>query len=272
MQGRAASVPRDGPVISLILPTYNPGPILETTLPAVEHWLREDGRGWEVLFVCDGCTDGTPDRLSQWAATIGPAVRVAAYERNRGKGYAVRHGLQLASGQYRLFTDVDLAYGFDDVCRLVDALRAGADVAIGSRLHPDSRVLLPPRLQFYAYRRYLQGRLFSWLVRRLLPVTQMDTQAGLKGISASAVARILPYLNCDGFGFDCEMLAACHRQELRVVEVPVTVRLTDAKSTTAGLGSLVRMFRELCQIRRAAAGWPAPAAAPPVPSEYPKAA
>lgn len=271
MQGRGAPVQREG-LFSLILPTYNPGRFLETTLRAVEQWLRTDARPWEVLFVCDGCSDGTPDRLRQWASTIGDRVRVIAYVPNRGKGYAVRQGLQLATGQYRLFTDVDLAYSFDDVRRVVDKLEAGADVAIASRLHPDSRLLLPPRLQFYAYRRYLQGRFFSWLVRRLLPVTQADTQAGLKGMSARAAQSILPRLSCDGFGFDCELLAACTRLALRVVEVPVTVQLTDAKSTTAGLRPLVGMFRELCQIRRSRAIRPEAVVEVPAASEYPKAA
>ena len=52
---------------------------------------------------------------------------------------------------------MDLAYGFDDVLRLAEVLWGGADVAIASRTHPESRLSVPVRLQGYAYRRHLQS-------------------------------------------------------------------------------------------------------------------
>src|SRR5262245_23820833 len=235
---------------SLVLPVYNAAPLVERTWLAVRDFLRGAPGDWEVLFVCDGCTDGTRALLQERARAEGERVRVLGPRRNRGKGHAVRLGLRAARGRWRLFTDFDLAYGFDDVLRLAAALRGGADVAIASRLHPDSRVLLPPRLQGYAYRRYLQSRLFSVLVRLLLPVPQRDTQAGLKGLSARAADLVLPHLCCRGFEFDCELLTACACLGLGVVEVPVCVRCEDAGSTT-GLRGIARMLGALWKIRRA---------------------
>lgn len=238
-----------GPAFSLILPTYNAAAFLPRTWQQIHCFLRDAPEPWEVLFICDGCTDGSAELLMD---LIGPGredVRVLGYAVNRGKGYAVRRGLQAARAPGRIFTDVDLAYGFDDVCRVADSLRAGADVAIASRQHPDSRVVVPPHLQGYAYRRHLQSMAFSTLVRCLLPLPQRDTQAGLKGLSTRAVERILPRLRCDGFGFDCEMLLASREQDLAVVEVPVTVRW-ESSSSTAGLRNLRRILRELWAIRR----------------------
>src|SRR5207253_4673324 len=127
---------------------------------------------WEVLFVCDGCTDGTPARLAQLNRGGDGRVRVLSYAANKGKGYAIRQGLEAARGDWRLFTDVDLAYGFDDILRVAYALQAGAQVAIASRSHPESQMMLPTRLQGYAYRRHLQSMAFSALVRCLLPLRQ----------------------------------------------------------------------------------------------------
>jgi dolichyl-phosphate beta-glucosyltransferase len=234
---------------SLILPAYNPGPQIEKTWHLVREFLSSAPGNWEAVFVCDGCTDGTPQRLAELSGIQEPQVRVVSYARNRGKGYAVRRGLAEARGQWRLFTDIDLAYGFDDVLRLAEVLHAGAEVAIASRLHPQSRLLLPARLQSYVFRRHLQSLLFSLLVRWLLPLAQRDTQAGLKGLSARATQLILPHLGCDGFGFDCELLTACVRFGLAVTEVPVCVRYEDASSTT-GWRRIGRMVRELWQIRR----------------------
>ena len=235
---------------SLVLPAYNAAARAARTWGAVRDFLRTAPGAWEVLFVCDGCTDGTAALLDGLTGSERECVRVLSHPANRGKGYAVRAGLRAARGRWRIFTDFDLAYGFDDVLRLAAALRAGADVAIASRSHPDSRVILPPHLHGYAFRRHLQGRLFSWLVRRLLPVTQRDTQAGLKGLTASAAARVLPHLRCPGFEFDCELLTACACLGLTVAEVPVCVRYEDTVSTTT-FRSLARTVGQLWKIRRA---------------------
>jgi hypothetical protein len=250
MDARNAERGRDGPVTSLILPTYNAGPVLERTWREVEGFLRTGPGNWEILFVCDGCADDSAVRLADWARCWGGRVRVLSYTPNRGKGHAVRRGLEAATGAWRLFTDVDLAYGFEDVLRVADALRAGADLAIASRSHPDSRLVLPPWLQGYVYRRHLQSLVFAALVRGLLPLTFGDTQAGLKGLTARAADLLLPRLSCDGFGFDCELLTAgvCHG--LTIAEVPVCVRYDDRASTT-GLRAMGRMVRELWRIRRA---------------------
>jgi hypothetical protein len=234
---------------SLILPAYNARPYLERTWQQLRDFLRCAPGDWEVLFVCDGCTDGTPERLAELTRTESDRVRVLSHRPNRGKGHAVRQGLRAARGHWRLFTDIDLAYGFDDILRLAQTLQGGADVAIASRNHPESRMLLPPHLQGYVYRRYLQSLVFSVLVRLFLPLRQTDTQAGLKGLSASAADLVLPHLRCRGFEFDCELLTACACLGLEVVEVPVCVRYEDRASTTT-LRSVARMIGELWKIRR----------------------
>jgi glycosyltransferase involved in cell wall biosynthesis len=240
---------REGAVTSLVFPTYNPGPILERTWRELMRFLGRAPGKWEVLFICDGCTDGTPARLAQLARGESTRIRILSHAPNRGKGYAVRRGLETASGEWRLFTDVDLAYGFDDVLRVAQVLQAGAPVVIASRTHPESQMVLPTRLQGYAYRRHLQSVAFSALVRWMLPLKHRDTQAGLKGLSAGAARTILPCLSCDGFGFDCELLTACVHFGLAIQEVPVCVRYEDRASTT-GMEGMRRMVKDLWRIRR----------------------
>jgi dolichyl-phosphate beta-glucosyltransferase len=250
MQAQTPVRGRDGVLFSLIFPTYNPGAGVDKTWQQVVEFIDGAPEPWEVLFVCDGCTDGTPERLSALCGTVAHRIRVLSYAGNHGKGYAVRRGLEAARGELRIFTDVDLAYSLEEVRRVAEVLRSGADVAIASRTHPDSRLVLPPRLQGYAYRRHLQSLVFSALVRWLLPVRQHDTQAGLKGMTARVANLLLPHLRCDGFGFDCELLTACSHFGLLVREVPVSVRCEDRVSTT-GARTMPRMVRELLGIRRA---------------------
>jgi dolichyl-phosphate beta-glucosyltransferase len=243
------------PTYSLIFPTYNPGSVLHRTWRETQAFLAASLESWEILFVCDGCTDGTPDLLSDLMAQAAAPVRLVSYAPNRGKGYAVRQGLAAARGQWRLFTDVDLAYGFDDVARVARALREGADLAIASRAHPDSVMTLPVHLQRYAYWRHLQSSAFSQLVRWLLPLQQRDTQAGLKGVTANVARNLLPLLKCDGFVFDCELLTAAVAFGFNIREIPVGVRY-DERASTTDLAATVRMVGELWSIRNRWREWP----------------
>lgn len=239
-------------MISLVLPAFNPGQAIEPTWRAVRQFLASRTvvrESWEVVFVLDGCTDDTAERLTRLGCGNDPHARIVSYPRNRGKGHAVRTGLLAARGDVRIFTDVDLAYPFEDILRVAAAISGGAPVAIGSRTHPDSRVLLPMSLLGYAHRRAFQGRLFGLVARALLPVSHHDTQAGLKGMTAGVAEALLPHLECNGFGFDCELLTACARAGVPLVEVPVNVRYDDDASTTGGLSSF-KMLGELWRIRR----------------------
>ena len=237
-------------VISLVLPAYNPGTMVDRTWDAVCDFLARRSDPWDVVFVCDGCTDGTPERLiARMHDEDDARMRVVHYAKNQGKGYAVRMGLRVARGEHRIFTDVDMAYGFADVVRIADTLKSGAPVAIASREHPESLVQLPPQHLGYAYRRRVQSQVFGKIARTLLPIQFHDTQAGLKGISADVAELVLPRMRCNGFGFDCEFLTACARSGIPVTEVPICVKYEDG-ATTTGMGSTVRMLRELWQIRR----------------------
>jgi glycosyltransferase involved in cell wall biosynthesis len=243
--------------VSLVLPAYNSQSLLESTWHEIDSFRRATARDWEFIFVCDGCTDGTADQLRRLTREAGPSVRVLSYTKNRGKGYAVRLGLEESRGRFRLFTDIDLAYGFDDITRLAETLQNGAEVAIASRDHPDSRLLLPPAMLGYLYRRRLQSKVFAKLVRWILPINASDTQAGLKGMSGRAANVLLPRLTSRGFEFDCELLTACARLNLEVTEVPVTVRHENTLSTTS-LRDIPRMLRKMRSIRRNWREAPAP--------------
>ena len=240
------------PDYSLILPLYNPGQRLQQTLSELTDFVASESNRWELVFVCDGCTDGSSEHLKEWSNGR-TDVQVLSYSPNRGKGYAVRQGLLAATAHYRIFTDIDLAYPFGDIRRVAWKLRAGHEVVIGSRTHPDSVLEMSPTAVGYAYRRAVQSQMFARLVRSMLPLTQRDTQAGLKGFSERAVEFIAPHLQCNGFGFDCEILTACVRRGLKVTEVPVHVRC-DAGGSTTNVRSTLRMIKDLWRIRR---DWPA---------------
>ena len=88
--------------------------------------------GDEILVVDDGSTDDTARIAQEWAREL-PQMRLVSNGTNRGKGYSVKHGMQEARGRIAIFTDADLSSPIEESERLLNALAAGNDIAIGSR-------------------------------------------------------------------------------------------------------------------------------------------
>lgn len=246
---------RDSCLTSLVVPAYNPGRVLDRSLPQLERFLATTTEPWEVVLVSDGCTDGSEERLRCWSALLdrrlkGQPVRLLAWPNNRGKGQAVKAGLLAAQGRFRIFADVDLAYDFSEIRRVADLLWAGHPVVIADRSLPESRVMLPTAQLWPACWRQVQSTFFRLLTRLLLPLPSGDTQAGLKGLRADVVADVVNTLQCPGFAFDCELLTACLQRGWPVMRVPVTVRLDGSASTTVRARHVWDMVRALLAIRR----------------------
>jgi glycosyltransferase involved in cell wall biosynthesis len=195
--------------------------------------------GVEVIVVDDGSSDATAD-----AAVAGGADQVVVQPHNRGKGAAVRTGILAARGRTIAFTDADLAYGPDQVRRVLAAIEDGWDVAIGDRRHPDSRTLEPA-----SPLRALGSRIINWLGYVVLLGSYRDTQGGLKGFRSDVAGFVFARTRVDGFAFDIEVLHLVERHQLSLLEVPVEVANT-RRSTVRAARDAGRLLVDLARIRR----------------------
>ena len=172
----------------------------------------------EVLLVDDGSGDGTPAVVDKAIADLGlTSARVVRLPANRGKGAAVRAGMLAASGRSRVFVDADLCVGADDIERCFATLESGeAEVVYGTRAHANSAMD-----QSQPGYRVVTGRVFNYLLRSLGLTEELDTQCGLKGLTADAATVVMEPLVTERFAFDVEMLARAGRAGLRVEGLPV---------------------------------------------------
>jgi len=200
---------------SVVIPAYNEARRLPRYLDSVVSYFDGRGEPYEVLVVDDGSRDATAAVVRQ-VAECHAAVRLIRMGQNRGKGAAVRRGMLLARGRWRLFTDADGATPITELKRLEPALFAGADVAIGSRGMSDVSVALETRRH-----RVLAGRVFNWIVHRAGLSGIHDSQCGFKAFSAEAADALFPLIVTAGFGFDVELLLRARAAGFTVVEVAV---------------------------------------------------
>jgi dolichyl-phosphate beta-glucosyltransferase len=234
---------------TLVLPTYGAVDFISSTVSRLRQFL-DSHPDWCALFVCDGCPDGTAEKLLPLVEHLAPQIRLDHYKTNRGKGYALRRGLNLAKTPYRIYTDVDLAYDPQEAVKIQRLLEAGADVGVVNRASPDSRFLISPNEFPRIYKRHLMSRGFNWWLRQMLPIRILDTQAGLKGLTATAWEIIGPQITSEGFFFDVELLALAGAANMRIEEVPVMVTYIDpttVKMITHGWA----MIKDTVKLRRA---------------------
>ena len=223
------------PSVSIVIPAYNEEKRLPPTLEIVMEFVRASNFSQvEILVVDDGSTDRTAE-LVERRTREHSCIRLLKNPGNRGKGYAVRHGMLEAKGEWILYTDADLSAPITEFDKLLAAAeREGAQVAIGSRALDRTLVGV-----YQSAFREAAGRLFNLLMRLVTGLPFRDTQCGFKLFRANAAREIFARQKLDGFSFDVEDLVIAKALGHRVIEVPVIWNNVEGTkvSTLAGIAS-----------------------------------
>jgi len=198
--------------LTIVIPAYNEelaiAAIIERTLAARKNIIdRSPVTAVDVVVVSDGSTDATAQ-----IARAYDEITFIEFERNRGYGAAIQRGFAQTSSELVGFLDADGTCDpefFADLCTaLADA---GAAIALGSRMHPDSRM---PRT------RRIGNRIYAGMLSVLTNRVVHDTASGMRVIRRDALARLYPLP--DGLHFTPAMSArALLDDSLPIVEIPM---------------------------------------------------
>lgn len=233
------------PDLSIIIPAFNEENRLPRALEKIRDYFSRQPGGLdaiEVLVVDDGSIDATARIAQEWSARY-PAWRLVSNGQNRGKGFSVRHGMLKSRGRIALFTDADLSSPIEESAKLLAAISAGNDFAIGSRAI--DRSLIAVRQARY---RELAGIIFNGFVRLFTGLPFHDTQCGFKAFVREPARIVFEQQRIEGFGFDPEILFLAKRHGLRGAEIPVRWAHDPATKVNVLRDSL-RMFGDLIVIR-----------------------
>lgn len=234
--------------VSVILPVFRGANFIQQSLEALLAWLRCCSRPFEVLVVNDGSDDNTGQRVREAQALGHSGVRLLENLHNQGKGAAVRQGMLAAQGEYRVFLDCDMPFDLEALSRIIGTLEAGADLAIGCRVHPESLYIIRPNMFALFTTRHWLSRLANRVIRLCVPGLS-DTQAGLKGFRREAAQYIFHRQRLNRFSFDVEILRIAQVARLRIVDVPVQYRYTSESSTVEFVKDSLWMLRDLVRIK-----------------------
>ncbi|MFL5963617.1 MAG: glycosyltransferase family 2 protein [Gaiellaceae bacterium] len=195
--------------VSFLIPAYNEAGTIEGVIQRVQVLPFDK----QLIVIDDGSTDETPAILERLAAEHANLVVIS--QPNRGKGAALRVGIEHIDGDVVVIQDADLEYDPGDVPGLIEPILQGvADVVYGSRLMGGR----PQRVHLYWHR--LGNQFLSMLAGVLYNTTLSDIETGYKAFR-SEVLRSLE-LREDDFAIEPEITGRICKQDLRIYELPIS--------------------------------------------------
>lgn len=226
--------------LSIVLPSFRGSDLLKRNLPLLLNYLSSLSLTWEVIVVDDGSDDGGATRKAAEDLNL----KYISLPENLGKGAAVRAGMLQATGDVRLFTDVDLPFELNNIEQFYRCLtRDGFQIAIGDRTLPASNYFKDVPLL-----RRVSSRIFSSLVSLLIVNGIHDSQCGLKAFRSDVAQDLFGVARIDRFAMDVEVLYIALKRNYRIQPLPVTLRGWEDSGIQIGTEA-PRMLLDLARIK-----------------------
>lgn len=199
--------------LSIVIPCYNNAAQALVAAKEIESFLQKSGLTYEVILV----DDGSPETQRVATNDLPPHTTVLRYDKNCGKGHAVKIGMLAARGQCCLFTDSDLPYKLEAIhkMRMLVADRADA-VVVGER-----RSYRSNGEKSNSWKRRIVSFVLTQVINRALVGRPADTQCGIKAFSEQAAKLIFTNIQCAGFAFDIEIFLLAKSLNIPIVSIPV---------------------------------------------------
>lgn len=201
-------------LVSVLVPVYNEEEYVGASIQRVLNVTLPDRVALEVLVIDDGSTDGSSELVEELRSQ-NPQIRVLRHAANRGKGAAIRTGIQHARGEFTIIHDADLEYDPKEFLKLLQPLVEGkADVVYGSRFQTagERRVLY--------FWHALANHLLTTLCNMASDLNLTDMETGYKAFRTGLVKSIP--LRSDRFGIEPEITIKLAQRQARIYEVPIT--------------------------------------------------
>ena len=228
--------------ISLCIPMYNESSIIKETAKTVSDYMAANFEDYEVIFSNDGSHDGCDKMVEEMNL---PCVRVVGYEKNMGKGYAVRTAVLAAEGDIVMFTDADLAYGTDVIKRVYDTFIANPD----SQMVIGSRNLSADGYEGYTPLRKLMSKVYIKVLCIAGGFKLSDSQCGCKAFTKDAVQKIFPRCEVNRFAFDFECILWAVKYGMKITEMPVKI-INHRESKVNIIKDTLRMLKDLRKMKK----------------------
>lgn len=227
---------------------YNESAVIEKNACRLWEYMEanfknENGeRDYEIIFSNDGSSDGCDIIVKNLKL---PGVKVVGYEKNLGKGAAVKNAMLSSCGDIAMFTDADLAYGTEVIADMVKTF----DQNPQSMLVIGSRNLTKDGYSNYTFLRKIVSKIYIMVLSIVGGFKLSDSQCGCKGFRRDAITKIFPRLEVNGFAFDYEALLWAAKFNMIITEMPVSVKV-HGESKVRIVRDTIKMLRDISKMKK----------------------
>jgi dolichyl-phosphate beta-glucosyltransferase len=221
------------PPLGLVVPVFDEAIRLDDYGKLLVDFVAQQPVGSELVFVDDGSTDGTAERIVELLANLPGAPARVLRRPHAGKGAAVTAGLRSLDAPLLAYCDLDLSTPLDDLDRIASAAARAGAVAVGSRDLMGSTLVKPQ-----GHVREALGRVYNRLLQVAVTPGVVDTQCGAKAAPRRVWEAVLPHCHEVGFAWDAEVIAVAQALGIEVLEVPVSWRHDDRSKINVGRDGL----------------------------------
>ncbi len=227
--------------VSVIMPAYNEAERITSSIEETAKTFNEFGCPWELLIMDDGSQDKTYQKAASLLDKY-PQLIVKKNNSNLGKGRAIKKSLRYLTGDYVVWLDADMDLHPIQVQTLFDIMRLdNADIVIGSKMHPNSKVNYPLHRRVISLGYYL-------IIRLLFNLPCRDTQTGIKLFRKEVLDKVFSRILVKKFAFDLEVLVNAHHLGFSIVEAPIVLRPGRRQYRRIGLGTVLITFQDTLAI------------------------
>ncbi len=204
--------------ISIIVPCYNEEKIVYQNLLKIINYLKNHFDSFEIIAVNDGSTDKTLNELKKLQSVF--PIRILNFERNEGKGRAVKEGILMSEKEIVGFIDADLPVSIEELEKFLIEIENGYDVVVASRFLPQSKVAIPVKW----YRRLMEKafRILRFLILNEYEIK--DTQCGFKVFKKEVAKKIFFLSRIKRFAFEAEIILIAKELGYKIKEVPIILK------------------------------------------------
>ena len=218
-------------MLSIIVPAFNEQDSIAELHADIEKACKTRGYSWELIFIDDGSTDGSPQRLADLAQKD-DRVRVVTFRRNFGKAAALDAGFQRARGKIIVTADADLQDDPAEIPKFMDLINAGYDVVSGWK-----------QVRHDSLGKTLPSKVFNNVVSRVSGVKLNDFNCGFKAYRAEALKGLRLYGELHRF-----IPVLVHWRGYRVGEMVVNHRPRKFGHSKYGIERLLKGFFDLMTV------------------------
>lgn len=198
-------------MISIIIPCYNEVRTIKTILKKINDLKNYK---FEIIIIDDYSTDGTREILKN-EISLNTSYIVLYNEKNYGKGYCIRKGIEKSNGEIILIQDADLEYDPNDYSKLIDPIiNDQADVVYGSRFIGGDK----KRVLFFWHT--IANKILTLISNIFTNLNLTDMECGYKVFRSSVLKKIA--LKQNRFGFEPEVTAKISKMNIKIFEVGVS--------------------------------------------------